>query len=120
MSYYHFFKHLNSLMEFLNGCCSFFVVISGSGATAYVEPAAAVPLNNKLSEARADVLKAEYEVLSKLTDKVTKLVVHALGSWFIVDLPMRCCFGTLITYYHISVLVCGSKVQFGVIALIQF
>lgn len=75
-------------MEFLNG----FVVISGSGATAYVEPAAAVPLNNKLSEARTDALKAEYEVLSKLTDKVTKLVVHALGSWFIVNLPVHYCF----------------------------
>lgn len=76
-------------MEFLNGYCSFFVVISGSGATAYVEPAAAVPLNNKLSEARTDALKAEYEVLSKLTNKVIKIVVHALGSWFIGDLPVR-------------------------------
>lgn len=97
-----------------------FVVISSSGATAYVEPAAAVPLNNKLSEARADALKAEYEVLSKLTDKVTKLVVPALGSWFIVNLPVHYCFVTLITYYPISVLVCGSKLQFGVIAWMQF
>lgn len=88
-------------MEFLNGYCSFFVVISGSGATAYVEPAAAVPLNNKLSEARADALKAEYEVLSKLTDKVTKLV-NVLGSWFIVDLLVHYYPHDLLSYLRIS------------------
>lgn len=44
---------------------------SGSGATSYIEPAGAVPLNNKLSEARAEVAKAEYNVLSRLTDQVT-------------------------------------------------
>lgn len=43
---------------------------SSSGITAYVEPAVAVPLNNKLAEARADVLAAEYSVLLKLTDQV--------------------------------------------------
>ncbi|CAK9228909.1 unnamed protein product [Sphagnum jensenii] len=43
---------------------------SSSGITAYVEPAVAVPLNNKLAEARADVLAAEYTVLLKLTDQL--------------------------------------------------
>ncbi|XP_024377064.1 uncharacterized protein [Physcomitrium patens] len=43
---------------------------SGSGATSYIEPAGAVPLNNKLSEARAEVAKAEYNVLSRLTDQL--------------------------------------------------
>ncbi|CAM6048098.1 unnamed protein product [Sphagnum compactum] len=43
---------------------------SSSGITAYVEPAVAVPLNNKLAEARADVLAAEYSVLLKLTDQL--------------------------------------------------
>jgi dsDNA-specific endonuclease/ATPase MutS2 len=43
---------------------------SSSGVTAYVEPAVAVPLNNKLAEARADVLAAEYSVLLKLTDQL--------------------------------------------------
>lgn len=43
---------------------------SGSGASAYIEPAGAVPLNNKLSEARAEVAKAEYNVLLRLTDQL--------------------------------------------------
>jgi len=46
------------------------LLTSGSGASAYIEPAGAVPLNNKLSEARAEVAKAEYTVLLRLTDQV--------------------------------------------------
>ncbi|TVU32050.1 hypothetical protein EJB05_23766, partial [Eragrostis curvula] len=43
---------------------------SGSDAGSMVEPIAAVPLNDELQEARALVVKAELDVLSKLTDKI--------------------------------------------------
>lgn len=43
---------------------------SGSGAGSLVEPLSAVPLNDELQQARQSVLKAEAEVLLKITKKV--------------------------------------------------
>lgn len=44
---------------------------SGSGgSTSYIEPLALVSLNDKLAEARASILKAEYEALQTLTKKL--------------------------------------------------
>ncbi|KAG6551951.1 hypothetical protein Mapa_006568 [Marchantia paleacea] len=55
----------------------------GSGATAYLEPSAAVSLNNKLSEARAEVQNAEYEVLFGITRKI---VPHLYDIQIILDI----------------------------------
>ena len=41
-----------------------------SGAATYVEPSAAVPLNNELSALRAEMWAAEEEVLWKLTGQL--------------------------------------------------
>ncbi|WOL06224.1 hypothetical protein Cni_G14956 [Canna indica] len=43
---------------------------SGSSAGSIVEPVAAVPLNDELQQARALVIKAQEDVLSRLTDKM--------------------------------------------------
>lgn len=40
------------------------------GSTSYIEPVALVSLNDKLAEARASILKAEYEALRILTQKL--------------------------------------------------
>ncbi|KAL3696821.1 hypothetical protein R1sor_010897 [Riccia sorocarpa] len=58
----------------------------GSGATAYLEPSAAVTLNNKLSEARAEVQNAEYEVLSEVTRKI---VPHLDNIQITLDIIVR-------------------------------
>ncbi|KAL2643742.1 hypothetical protein R1flu_011329 [Riccia fluitans] len=58
----------------------------GSGATAYLEPSAAITLNNKLSEARAEVQNAEYEVLSEVTRKI---VPHLYNIQIILDIIVR-------------------------------
>ncbi|OAE24630.1 hypothetical protein AXG93_4080s1100 [Marchantia polymorpha subsp. ruderalis] len=58
----------------------------GSGATAYLEPSAAVSLNNKLSEARAEVQNAEYEVLLEITRKI---VPHLYDIQIILDIIVR-------------------------------
>ncbi|EFJ16942.1 hypothetical protein SELMODRAFT_421325 [Selaginella moellendorffii] len=43
---------------------------SAGGLVSYVEPSAAVALNNSLSQARADAAQAEYRVLDDLTTKL--------------------------------------------------
>ena len=49
----------------------FFIYNSGvGGSTSYIEPVALVSMNDKLAEARASILKAEYEALKILTKKV--------------------------------------------------
>lgn len=45
-------------------------VCSGSDAGSMIEPIVAIPLNDELQGARALVVRAELEALSKLTDKV--------------------------------------------------
>ena len=54
-------------ISFLRGiyCCS------GSGLGSIIEPLSAVPLNDELQQARASVAKAEADVLSMLTEKVS-------------------------------------------------
>lgn len=43
---------------------------SGSGAESIMEPLSAVPLNDELQQAKESVLKAEAEVLLRITEKV--------------------------------------------------
>ncbi|ERN08188.1 uncharacterized protein LOC18436430 isoform X3 [Amborella trichopoda] len=42
----------------------------GSGADSYLEPISAIPLNDDLAQAKALVVKAEQEVLSKISEKM--------------------------------------------------
>lgn len=55
---------------FLVSSLLYIMHFSGSRAGSILEPIAAVPLNDELQRARALVIKAEEEVLSKLADKV--------------------------------------------------
>lgn len=46
------------------------ITFSDSSSGSMLEPIAAIPLNDELQQARALVVKAEEDVLSRLTDKV--------------------------------------------------
>ena len=50
--------------------CVSYLYSGVGGSTSYIEPVALVSMNDKLAEARAAILKAEYEALKILTKKV--------------------------------------------------
>lgn len=54
----------------LNSVSGLVLRSDAGGYSSYVEPAAVVQLNDRLAEARAEVLKAEHNVLSGLTNKI--------------------------------------------------
>lgn len=63
---------------------------SGSGVGSVIEPLSAVPLNDKLQQARASVAKAEEDVLWDLTEKVCGCIHWYFVFLFILPIYAPC------------------------------
>lgn len=82
-------------------------VCSGSDAGSMIEPIVAIPLNDELQGARALVVRAELEALSKLTDKVWKVDRFGFAIWpFSVFLSLH-----LFLNFHLQILLELDNIQ---------